>query len=211
MPNDLKIALVEDEKKILDNLSSLITSTEGMQVVFCSTKPVAAVQSVLEIQPDILITDIAMPKMTGIELIREVRKENDSILPMVFTIHEDKETVFEALKSGAYGYILKGSSFADLVSAITLLADGGSPMSPSIARKVMAFFHHSHGVVDAILSEREMDVLRLIDQAYTYNEIGEQLHISPNTVHVHIKKIYGKLHAKNRAEALKNARAEKLI
>lgn len=211
MPNDLKIALVEDEKKILDNLSSLISSTEGMQVVFCSTKPVDAVESVLEIQPDILITDIAMPKMTGIELIREVRKKNDSILPMLFTIHEDKETVFEALKAGAYGYILKGSSFADLISAITLLADGGSPMSPSIARKVMAYFHQSNEAASAIVSEREMDVLRLIDQAYTYNEIGEQLHISPNTVHVHIKKIYGKLHAKNRAEALKNARAKQLI
>ena len=152
-----------------------------------------------------LLADIDLPKMSGIELIAEVKKQYPSIISMVYTIYEDRETVFAAIKAGAHGYLLKGSSYEELLAGLRILKEGGSPMNPAIARKLIDEFHVAE-TTSAELSIREIELLKLVARGMTYNEVAGELGISPNTVHTHIKNIYEKLQARNRQDALRKAR-----
>jgi two-component system NarL family response regulator len=130
---------------------------------------------------------------------------------MAHTVFDDRETVFSAIKAGASGYILKGSTPRDLIDALHTLAKGGSPMSPKIARKVIREFQDG-GVDDQyLLSHRETEIVKEIENGLTYKDIAAKLGISPHTVHTHIKNIYEKLHAKDRPEALVAARRKGII
>jgi DNA-binding NarL/FixJ family response regulator len=148
--------------------------------------------------------DINLPGLNGIECIRHIRGKSPSTQFMMFTVYENDEKVFEALQAGASGYLLKNTSPAQILTSLQELHEGGSPMSSTIARKLVSVFQ-ARGItrtqVDS-LNSRENDILQLLSDGLLYKEIADQLSISIASVRQHIHKIYGKLHVENRTEAL---------
>jgi len=212
LANNIKVSIVDDNIELTKNLSSILMNEPGIKIV--STYPDAEMaEAELETEPvDILIVDINLPGASGIELIEKlVEKEIDTQF-LVYTIHDGNEYLFKALKAGASGYILKGASALQIIKYIRLMHDGGAPMTPSIARKVINFFQDTpFNDNNDNLTKREVEVLKLLNQGFTYNEVSEELKISRNTVHSHIKNIYEKLQASGREDALRKAKYKSII
>lgn len=156
----------------------------------------------------IVIVDIKLPGMNGAKLVSHISESNKNVQCIICSMYDDDEFIFSALKNGALGYLLKDSSGEQIVSALEGLKNGGSPMSPYIARRVIASFQQQQQLkVSEILSEREHEVLQQLSQGLIYKEIGERLFISHETVKQHIKHIYQKLHVQNKIEALNRLRS----
>jgi DNA-binding NarL/FixJ family response regulator len=155
--------------------------------------------------------DISLPGMNGIECIRQVKDKTPSTQFMMFTVYENDEKVFEALKAGASGYLLKNTGLVQLVESLKELHDGGSPMSANIARKLVTLFRDGQKETANldVLSKRENEILQLLAKGLLYKEIADQLSISTHTVRQHIHKIYDKLHVQNRTEAINKAFGKK--
>lgn len=204
----MKICIVEDNKPLLGNLRLLLDGEPGFSV----TGVYASAEEALRAFPwdgaDILLADLDLPGRSGVELIRQVHESNPAIQVLVYTISEERETVFAAIKAGAMGYLLKGCPPRELIEALRSLYQGGAPMSPKIARKVIGELQNPGKRSDTdLLSRREKDILAGISLGRSYKELSQALNISPHTVHTHIKKIYEKLQAFSRAEALQKARS----
>jgi DNA-binding NarL/FixJ family response regulator len=207
----MKISIVEDDVLLRENLKLLLSGESGISVVSVYGSAEEALKGIRKARPNILLADIGLPGMSGIDLIKKVKDLIPDLEIMAHTVFDDRETVFSAIKAGASGYILKGSTPRDLIDALHTLAKGGSPMSPKIARKVIREFQ-DEGVDDQyLLSHRETEIVREIENGLTYKDIAAKLGISPHTVHTHIKNIYEKLHAKDRPEALVSARKKGII
>lgn len=203
----IRVIVVEDDPRLLENLSRLLDRREDFQVVASFGSAEAALAADPWHNGEVLISDIDLPGISGVELIAKARELNPNLLPLAYTIYEDRDTVFAALKAGAFGYLVKGCSAEMLESSIRELVRGGAPMSPPIARRLLDRFLEDVAPEPAeSLSPREVELLRLVAEGLLYKEIGEQLGISPHTVHTHIKNIYGKLHATDRSHALRRAR-----
>jgi two-component system NarL family response regulator len=207
----MKVAIVEDDVLLRQNLKLLLSGESGISVVSVYGSAEEALRSIGKARPEILLADIGLPGMSGIELIREVKEQMPGIEIMAHTVFDDRETVFSAIKAGASGYILKGSTPRELIDALHTLAKGGSPMSPKIARKVIREFQDEGIDEQYLLSHRETEIVREVENGLTYKDIALKLNISPHTVHTHIKNIYEKLHAKDRQEALVAARKKGII
>jgi DNA-binding NarL/FixJ family response regulator len=154
--------------------------------------------------PDIAIMDINLPGISGIECIYRIKDKCKNTQFMMFTIYEDDEKVFEALKAGAHGYLLKKTPREKLLEALEELHNGGSPMSTNIARKVIEIFEKKNRPAEElnVLTNKEKQILELLAKGYLYKEIADQLHLTRNTIKQHIHHIYEKLHVQNRTEAL---------
>ncbi|MCA9641008.1 MAG: response regulator transcription factor, partial [Myxococcales bacterium] len=151
------------------------------------------------------------PDQSGIELIAALKAQRPELEVMAYTVFEDRETVFAALKAGATSYVLKGSTPRELIEALHSLNQGGAPMSPKIARAVIQEFQARPAASPELLSRRETEVLSFVEQGLSYKEIASNLNLSPHTVHSHIKKIYEKLQANGKHDALEKARRKGLI
>ncbi|MBI5497718.1 MAG: response regulator transcription factor [Deltaproteobacteria bacterium] len=205
----MRICIVDDDQALLGNLSLLLSGERGMAVVGAHGSAETALQKTDWSQVELLLADIELPGKNGVELIRAVKAINPHIQCMAHTVHDDRPTVFEAIKAGACGYLLKGTSPRELVESLRALHDGGAPMSPSVARKVIMDIQapREPDVSTAPpLTARESELLKLLERGSSYKEVSETLHISVHTVHSHIKNIYEKVHAKTRDEALRKAR-----
>ena len=200
----MKLCLVEDNVALLKSLSTRLARETDIRILGAYASAEEALAQGPWGEVDILLADIDLPGISGVELIRQIRVLHPAVIPMAFTICEDRATVFAALKAGAYGYILKGEAPQMLVESLRELAQGGSPMSPSIARQVIRELHPA-GEDDNALTPRERAVLDLVAGGCLYKEIAESLGLSGHTVHTHIKRIYGKLHAHGRADAVHKA------
>ncbi len=207
----MRIAIVEDDKLLRQNLTLLLNGEPGIEVVSSSGSAEEALPALRKNPPQILLADIGLPGMSGIDMIRKAKEMMPHIEIMAHTVFDDKETVFSAIKSGAAGYILKGSTPRELIDALRTLAQGGSPMSPKIARKIIKEFQTDMVDERYVLSHREVEIVKEIESGMTYKEIGAKFGISPHTVHTHIKNIYEKLQAKSRQEALLMARKRGII
>ncbi len=194
------ISIVEDINEIREGLRFIITQTAGFEFVSSYNNAEDAVDGLSEDVPDIVIMDIGLPQGTGIDCIRRLKEKGSSLQFVIFTVYEDSDQVFEALTAGASGYLLKNSSPDKIISALREIHQGGSPMSLSIARKVVSSFQRP--VAHNQLSEREMEVLTLLAKGLLYKEIAEKLTISKGTVSQHVHNIYEKLHVQNRTEAI---------
>lgn len=163
-----------------------------------------ALEELPGLNPDIVLMDIHLPGMSGIECIKEIKKKCPQMQFMMFTIYENSEQVYEALAAGASGYLLKQTPPEQILLSLKELYQGGSPMSTHIARKVVSFFQkeNTSNHNSSPLSNREKQVLELLSKGFLYKEIGDQLFISTGTVRQHIHKIYEKLHVQNRTEAI---------
>ena len=200
----IKVAIVEDLREIRDVLQSYISIDKELSLVGCFSNAEEATEELPGLYPDIVVMDINLPGMNGIECIRQVKPLCPRCQFMMFTVYEEDEKVFEALKAGASGYMLKKHGAQRIIEALKELHDGGSPMSADIARKVVSAFHanEKHSAPDYHLTKRENDILQLLAKGMLYKEIAQQVSISNNTIKQHIHNIYEKLHVQNRTEAL---------
>ena len=204
----IKVAIVEDNDQFRKALETIIDQEKDMSLLGSYTSAERAVIALEQSPPDVAIVDISLPGMKGTELIVRLRDKLRQTLFMVCTIHDDNDTIFDALKCGAAGYILKDPITAEeITKAIRDLYNGGSPMSPFIARKVIGTFQKPViNDVNSLLSQREKEVLELVAQGLLYKEIALRLTISAETVKKHLKNIYQKLHVQNKVEALNKFR-----
>jgi NarL family two-component system response regulator LiaR len=204
----ITVSIIEDNDQFRDALETIIKGQNEFALVGSFSSAEKAINELLNKPPDIVISDISLPGMRGTELIVRIKDKLRNTQFMVCSIHDDNETIFEALKCGASGYILKDPVTAEeIIKAIRDLYNGGSPMSPFIARKVIGSFQKP--VVNdesAVLSSREREVLELLSKGLLYKEIAERLGVSHETVKKHLKNIYQKLHVQNKIEALNKFR-----
>jgi two-component system NarL family response regulator len=207
----MRLIIVEDNRLLLENLRLLLNGEAGITVAGAFASAEEALEMLAECKPEVMLVDLDLPGISGIELTKRAKAAMPEIDIMAYTIFEDRETVFSAIKAGASGYILKGSSPRELVESLNNLFQGGAPMSPKIARKVIKEFQHDNDSPQTLLSQREKEIVRGIEQGMTYKDIAERFNISPHTVHTHIKNIYEKLQAKGRPEAILKARKQGLI
>jgi DNA-binding NarL/FixJ family response regulator len=200
----ITLAIVEDLDEVREGLKQFISLNPEFKVLHTFSNAEEALQELPHLRPDIVIMDINLPGMTGIDCIRQVKDKTPTTQFMMFTVYENDEKVFEALKAGASGYLLKNTGLVQLIEALKELHNGGSPMSANIARKLVSLFRENEKAVPEIekLTKREYELLQLLSKGLLYKEISDQLHISMNTVKQHIHHIYEKLHVQNRTEAL---------
>ena len=207
----MRIAIVEDNTILRENLVFLLNGEKDFEVCCSYATAEEAFPALLNCKPDILLVDIGLPGMSGVDLIRKVKLKLPDTEIMVHTVFDARNTVFAAIKAGATGYILKGASPRELVESIENLAKGGAPMSPKIARAVIGEFQDVEPTAQYLLTPREREILAELEKGLTYKELADKLSISHHTIHSHIKKIYEKLHAKSRKHALTAARQRGLI
>ncbi len=202
----IKICIVEDLKEVREGMVSLLSLDERFEVLAAFTNAEVAEEELPAWQPDIVIMDINLPGMSGIDCIKKVKSLCPSTQFIMFTIYENDEKVFDALSAGASGYLLKRTALARIVEALIELHEGGAPMSTQIARKVINRLRVNEVHDDLLLlSARENEVLQLLSKGLLYKEIAEKLGISVGTIRQHIHKIYEKLHVQNRTEAINKA------
>ncbi len=195
----VKVSIVEDIPELREGLMNLLELDQRFEAVSSYNDAESAIDHLVAMQPDIVVMDINLPGMNGIDCIRKIKKECPDTQFIMFTIYEDDEHLFDALEAGASGYILKKSNQEKILDAIEELHNGGAPMSTSIARKVINRFK---GPKDLNITGREKEILTLLSKGLLYKEIAEQLHITTGTVKQHLHKIYEKLHVQNRTEAI---------
>ena len=199
----INISIVEDNADFRTVLAGYLSSQENFIVKGIYNNAETALKGLVSDQPDIAIVDIKMPGINGIELINKVKQATPGTLYLICTAHYDNETVFKALQAGALGYILKDADGDIIVDSIIELYNGGSPMSPYIARKVISQLQVSQREKSSYgLTTREEDVLQQLARGLLYKEIADDMHISPLTVKSHIKNIYRKLQVQNKIEAI---------
>lgn len=201
----ITLSIVEDSREYREALLSVIKDSEDFVVVSIFDNAEDA-KDLLNDPTDIAIIDIQLPGISGIELIKYLSGKNASTKFLVCSINDDDESIFKALKSGACGYILKDSNSSQIISALYEVLQGGAPMSPYIASRVIRSFQAKPVEKDNILSDRETEVLKLLATGLQYKEIGSRLSISYETVKKHLKNIYEKLHVQNKVEAINKFR-----
>jgi DNA-binding NarL/FixJ family response regulator len=200
----ISIAIVEDDAMIRENLSRLINETAGFHCAAVYANAEEALQHIPRECPDVVLMDLNLPGLSGIECVRRLKRLAPRLQIMIVTVYEDSDKVFAALQAGAGGYLLKRTPPDKLLEAIREIHQGGAPMSSYIARKVVQSFHESaSGNLDLdALSPREEEILHLVAAGYHNKEIATQLHISTDTVRVHLRNIYEKLHVNSRSQAV---------
>jgi len=203
----ITLAIVEDLDEVRDGLKNFLALSSEFKILDTFKTAEEALYDIPRLKPDIVIMDISLPGMNGIECIRRVKDRSPATQFMMFTVYENDEKVFEALKAGASGYLLKNTGLLHMAEALKELHKGGSPMSANIARKLVSVFRDNAKDVDELetLSNRENEILKLLAKGLLYKEIADQLGISTSTVRQHIHKIYEKLHVQNRTEAINKA------
>jgi DNA-binding NarL/FixJ family response regulator len=212
----LTICIVDDNKDIRSALEQIVMMADGYSLLGSFASAEEAVDKIPSLHPNIVLMDINLGGMSGIECVGILKPLYPEILYMMCTVYEEDEKIFEALSVGASGYILKKTAPAKLLDAIKELSEGGAPMSSQIARKVVTAFRQNKPALEAamiasanaadeslsVLSTREMEILELLSKGLLYKEIAAHLFISPETVRKHVYHIYEKLHVNNRVEAV---------
>lgn len=200
----IRVALVDDNPGIRESLGILINGTPGFCCVGAQATAEDAVAAIPTLCPDVVLMDIRLPNLSGIDCVRRLKGSLPTVQFVMLTAFEDDALVFEALRAGASGYILKRTPPADLLESIAEVHRGGSPMSSTIARKVVGSFRHPASPSNPAtgLSCREAEVLAALSQGYRYKEIADRFGISVDTVRSHIRRIYDKLHVHSRTEAV---------
>jgi DNA-binding NarL/FixJ family response regulator len=209
---DVSVLIFEDNNDLRESLRLLINGTLGYEVKATYPNCAEAKKAVLEHQPDVVMMDIDMPEVNGIEglqIIKEVRPETHVIM---LTIFDQNEHIFEALQLGANGYMLKRSSPAEIFKAIEEVKSGGAPMTPAIAKKVLSFFAGQKTTrSNSELTSKESEVLKWLVDGYSYKMIAAELEVSIDTIRTHIKNIYRKLQVNSMTEAVSKAIRQGLV
>jgi DNA-binding NarL/FixJ family response regulator len=200
----IKVSIVEDDPHVRKLLAGWINEAEEFQCVSEHPSAQQALKNLLRHEPDVVLMDINLGGMTGVDCVRELKPQLQDTQFIMLTVYEDADHIFEALQAGATGYLLKETQRADLLSAISEVHLGGSPMTPNIARKLVRAFQRKSNSASTLteLSVREREVLDLLAQGYLYKEIAIALDIRQPTVATYLRRIYEKLHVQSRSEAI---------
>jgi DNA-binding NarL/FixJ family response regulator len=200
----ITVSIVEDNEQLRGTLARVLNRAEGFRCVSHYGDAESALQKLPSDRPEVVLMDINLPGMNGVECVRQLKHVNPGLQVIMLTVYEDTENIFNALAAGASGYLLKRTKSAELLQAIKEVHRGGSPMTTHIARKVTQSFQKSGPSPQATenLSQREQEVLDCLSQGLMYKEISDKIGVSYETVHTYIRRIYEKLQVRTRTEAV---------
>lgn len=200
----IAVSIVEDNDQLRSTLARVLNRAEGFRCLSQYGDAESALEGLPKDRPDVVLMDINLPGMNGVECVRQLKMAAPQIQAVMLTVYEDTENIFNALAAGASGYLLKRTKSAELLEAIRDVQRGGSPMTTHIARKVVQSFQKAGPSTQPTenLSQREQEVLNCLSQGFLYKEIAEKLGISYETVHTYIRRIYEKLQVRTRTEAV---------
>ncbi len=201
---EIRVCLVEDSAEFRQYLASFLSHSQGIRFLHAYPSAELALRGIPHDQPDVVLMDINLPTLSGIECVRQLKSTHPQIQALMLTVYDDTERVFESLKAGASGYLLKRSPLLELLQSIQDVHTGGAPMTSVIARKVVAYFHGQPKAAPELkaLTEREDEVLAALAEGLLYKEIADSLGITLDTVRKHARSIYQKLHVHSRTAAV---------
>jgi|KBSMisStaDraftv2_1062788.scaffolds.fasta_scaffold82507_2 DNA-binding NarL/FixJ family response regulator len=210
---NLKVAIIEDVRSLRDGLRMLIDGTDGFSCVGSFRTMEEALEKIEANPPDVVLADIGLPGMSGIDGVRVMKDRNPSLTVLMLTVYEDNERIFDALCAGACGYLVKKTPPARLLDSIREAINGGSPMSPEIARRVVNLFREIQPPerADYTLTPHELRLLKLMVEGHSYKTAAAELGVSLNTVCFHIKQIYEKMQVHSKSEAVVKALRNHLV
>jgi DNA-binding NarL/FixJ family response regulator len=200
----IKVAIVEDDRGTRDSLEELLGRARGLCCVGTHPNGEDAVQHLARHAPDVVLMDINLPGISGIQCVARIKHLLPDVQILMLTTYEDSDLIFESLRAGASGYLLKNMPASELIQAVEQVHDGGAPMSTHIARKVVNYFQQVQAPASDVqsLTVREHEILALLAKGFLYKEIADQLGISMSTVRAHLHAVYEKLHVHSRTEAV---------
>lgn len=204
----IRVIIVEDDRDIRENLSVLLNESEGIKLAGSYGECETALENINEDLPDVILMDISLPGMNGIECVKKIREKDEAIDIIMLTVHKNDEMIFDSLCSGACGYLMKNTPPSEIIEAVKEVRTGGSPMSTEIARRIVTSFHAKKKID---FTSREHEVLALLCKGLSYKSIADKIFVSIETVHFHIKNIYKKLHVNSKSQAVAKAIKEKLV
>jgi len=209
----IRTMIVEDQKDLREGLSTLVNFTPGFSCVGAFRSMEECLARVKHDVPDVILSDIGLPGISGIEGIRILKEEHPELVILVLTVYDDNEKIFDALCAGASGYLLKQTEPADLLRSVREAVGGGAPMSPEVAARVIKLFREVRPPerVDYDLTPHELRLLKLLVDGHNYVTAAEQLKISYNTIKFHVRNIYDKLQVHSKSEAVAVAMRERLV
>ncbi|HEY2722279.1 MAG TPA: response regulator transcription factor [Chitinophagaceae bacterium] len=199
----IQVVIIEDIPEIREGLQMLINDSDGFACTKTYANAEQAIEELPSILPDVVLMDIHLPGINGIEAVKKLKSVCLNTQFIMSTVYEDDENIFESLKAGASGYLLKKTAPSKILDAIVEVYNGGSPMSGQIARKVIASFQHKDSIDETdVLTPKEKEILKQLAKGLRYKEIADEMKISIETVRSHARKIYEKLQVQSRTEAL---------
>lgn len=207
----INVQLYEDNTQLREMLSILFENTSGYKLCGAFENASGVLSNISLHKPDVILMDIDMPVVGGLEGVKQIRANDKNVFIVMWTVFESDNYLFDSLKLGANGYLLKGASPSQILDAITEVFNGGAPMTPSIAKRVLQFFSGATNKVEAGLTSRETEILSLLVDGKSYKMIADILGISLQTVKTHLKNIYDKLHVHSQTEAVAKAIKERLV
>jgi len=208
----ITILIYEDNVDYAESLSAFFEMEDDLEVIGHFTNPSLVQEQIAEFNPDVVIMDIDMPKMNGIDALKEIRKATSKALVLMLTVFDDEDRIFESIQSGANGFLLKETKPKKIIEAIRDVIDGGAPMTGSVARKVLQQFTVVKPKDETVdLSKREKEILSFLVNGMSYKMIASKCAISYHTVNAHIRKIYEKMHVSSATEAVAKAMKSGLI
>ena len=210
---EIKVAIIEDRREIREGLGVMINFTDGFECVGTYPSVEEALRRLPQNLPDVVLSDIGLPGMDGIEGVKILKEKYPDLTILMLSVYDDNERIFDALCAGATGYLLKKTPPARLIESLKEAAGGGSPMSPEIAKKVVALFRDFRPPdrVDYDLTPHELRLLKLLVQGHSYKSAAFTLNVSVNTIAFHLKSIYEKLQVHSKSEAVAKALQNRLI
>ena len=209
----INVAIIEDHREFRDYLTALISGTEGFECIGSFRSVEDALPKVNAHVPDVILLDIGLPGMNGIEGIRLMKERHPEVLFLTLTIHDDDERIFDALCAGASGYLLKKTQPGQLIASVKEAAQGGAPMSPEVARRVIRLFREIRPPdrADYNLTPHEIRILKLLVEGHNYETAATKLGVKPTTINFHLQNIYQKLQVHSKTEAVAKALRNRLI
>jgi DNA-binding NarL/FixJ family response regulator len=209
----IKVAIIEDEREIRECLALLVNGTEGYTCTGSYRSMEEALEKIARQVPDVVLSDIGLPGMNGIEGVRLLKERYPNLLVLMLTVYDDDERIFDAMCAGACGYLLKKTPPARLLDSLREVVAGGAPMSPEVARRVIALFREIRPPerADYHLTPHETRLLKLFVEGHNYKTAAAELRVSVNTVNFHVRSIYDKLQVHSRSEAVVKALLNRLV
>ncbi|MGE0590401.1 MAG: response regulator [Cyclobacteriaceae bacterium] len=203
-----KVVIVDDQSELRNTYSLVISGTKRYEVIGSYATAEEAIPQIAKRSPDIILMDIQLPGMSGIEATRIIKVRNHLIDVIMLTVHDDSDLVFESLKVGASGYLIKGQGYLEIIDGLDEIINGGAPMSSRIAKMIINNFHAN---LNSPLTNRERQIIQFIAKGWTYSQIAEELGIAKETSKTHIRNIYVKLNVSSKSEAIAKATRERIL